>query len=89
MIKLQQWLFEWLQKMEHQSTDRGLHGERQCYILENKKDANKTDRRKKVTRSNSLSNTGRQEDCELLSKQPNPSCCLPYQPKNKWEPPSS
>lgn len=24
-----------------------------------------------------------QEDSELLSKQPNPSCCLPYQQKKK------
>lgn len=46
--------------MEHQSTGRGLSGERQFYILENKKDANKFVRRRKATRNNSLSNTERQ-----------------------------
>lgn len=33
--------------MEHQSTDRGITGERQYYILENKKDENRIVRRKK------------------------------------------
>lgn len=38
--------------MEQQFTERGLSGERQCYVLENKKDANKFDKRKQVTRNN-------------------------------------
>lgn len=51
MTKLQCWLFRWLQKMEQQSIERGLSGEKQHYVLENKKYANKSDRRKQVTRN--------------------------------------
>lgn len=81
VIKLQCWLLMWLQKMEQQSIERGLSGERQLYILENKKDANKFDKRKQVT-GNIFFNQ-RQEVCELLSKKPNNSYCLPYHIKKK------
>lgn len=58
MIKAQCWLFRWLQKMEQQFTERGLSGERQCYVLENKKDANKYDKRKQVTGNNFFEKSG-------------------------------
>lgn len=44
--------------MEQQFTERGLSGERQCYVLENKKDANKYDKRKQVTGNNFFEKSG-------------------------------
>lgn len=38
--------------MQRQSIQKGLSGERDWYVLENKKDANKFDRRKQVTGNN-------------------------------------
>jgi len=61
--------------MERQSILRGLSGERGRYALENKKNANKFDRRKQL-RGNTFFIKGRKS--VNLSKQPNHSCCLPY-----------
>lgn len=55
--------------MEQQSIERGLSDERQQYVLESKKAANKFNRRKQVTGNHFIFFFNqRQEACELLSK---------------------